>query len=154
MTAAAAGLAWGCAGWRLPGARPRLPDCPGALVATRAIPGDFQWRERVRYRGDGDGLEASLELVVEKRGDALVLVGFNELGAKAFAVTQRGIDTEVRSFLGPTEVVPPLDALRDLHRARLASGRPPLAPVQDVTLRPPGCGYAVTFARLSARALE
>lgn len=132
-------------------ARPRLPDCPGPLVASDTIPGDFLWRERVRYRGAR--VETSLELAVEKRGDRLVVVGFNELGAKAFEVVQEGLDVHARSHLGPGAAVRPRTVLRDLHRARLAGGAAPLAPAPDVSLRPPGCDYEVSFARLSAQPL-
>lgn len=148
-TLAALAALVGCHAALWPGARDRVPECEGPLVPTEAIEGRFVWRERVRY--ETETLRASLELVVERADDTLVVVGLNELGAKAFAITQRGREVEAESFLGPLAVVSPEGALRDLHRARFAAGR---AGGGDVTLRPSGCGYAVTFSRLDTRELD
>jgi len=54
--------------------------------------------------------------LLQKRGPSVVLVGLTSYGAKAFAVTQIGMQTFPESFLGPP-VVPPENVLRDLHRA-------------------------------------
>ena len=145
-TAAAATVA-GCESLHLALYRPpTLPDCPGELVPTGAIPGEFVWRERVRVVG-GD-VEATFDLVIEKHVDQLVLVGFNEFGAKAFSVVQRGTEVETLRHLGPATPVPPENILRDLHRARL--GAPPgNATVEESAGRTeidnPSCGYRATW---------
>ena len=101
-----------------------LPDCPGELLATQALPGDFLRREAVRMRGDR--IDVALELAVQRRGDALVLVGFSPLGIRLFTVTQQGLATTVDAPFGRALPVPPLNVLRDLHRVRfLAAGEPP-----------------------------
>ena len=56
-------------------------------------------------------------LVLQKRGDKLVLRGTNAFGAKVFVVTQIGEAIETKSFVGPTLSVPPENFLRDIHRA-------------------------------------
>jgi uncharacterized protein DUF3261 len=93
-----------------------VPECPGELVSSEAIPGEFLLRQRWRVeRGD----EAwSLEVVAQKRGDELVVVGLHPFGAKLFAIRQRGLETSVEAVPAPALEVPPLNVLRDLHRAR------------------------------------
>ena len=97
----------------------QLPVCPGFVMTTDAIEGAFVWREQVRYVGRG--VDAGFDLVVEKREGELVLVGFNEFGAEAFSVVQRGTVVEVASDLGPALAVPPENVLRDLHRLRFGA---------------------------------
>jgi hypothetical protein len=110
FAALAAAAALACAA--LP---PRLPRCDGPLRSTREIAGDFTRYERIRVRGRG--VDESFGLVIQKRGDELVVVGTNAFGAKVFAATQIGKRVETRSFLGPALSVPPENVLRDLHRA-------------------------------------
>jgi uncharacterized protein DUF3261 len=109
----AAGLGAGCA---LLGRGRAVPECPGELVASEAIAGEFLLRQRWSVsRGDET---FSLEVVAQKRGDELVLVGLHPLGAKLFTLRQRGLETRVEAAPAPALEVPPLDLLRDLHRAR------------------------------------
>ncbi len=116
----------------LPGLAPGLPDCPGELLATEEMEGRFLRREAVRIRGAE--VEVALELAVQRRGGELVLVGFSPLGARLFAVTQRGVATSVEAGLGRALPIPPLNLLRDLHRVRfLAAGEP--APGEETSLR-------------------
>jgi len=127
---------------------PRLADCPGILTSTRALPpGDFLLRERARVTGGQ--VDVGFELVAERRADRLVVVGLDAFGAKAFAVTQQGLDVEPRSFRGRALQVPPENVLRDLWAAhRLAPNAPPRAEVAR-----PGCGYRTTFVTVERRAL-
>lgn len=137
----------GCALPRLPGAPPRLADCPGPLLPTGELPpGDFVLRERVRITG-GD-VDVGFQLVAEKRGERLVLVALNAFGAKAFAVTQQGLRVESESYLGAALQVPPENVLRDLHAARFARRDAPLR----VVVARPGCGYTATFVAVLPRA--
>jgi hypothetical protein len=119
---ACAALGLGCRHWLgLPAA---LPDCPGELVATGEIAGEFLRRESVRVRGGG--VDVALELAVQRRGEELTLVGLSPLGARLFSVTQRGLETSVDAPFALALEVPPLNLLRDLHRVRfLAAGAPP-----------------------------
>jgi hypothetical protein len=65
----------------------------------------------------GEELDWRLELVAQKRGDVLLLVGLDAFGAKSFVVTQRGSDVSVERPRGRLPL-PPVDLLRDFHRAR------------------------------------
>lgn len=147
--AALGALAWlGCAS--LPfAAPPRLADCAGPLVSTSDIPGgDFRLRERVRIAGGG--VDLGLELLAERRADRLVVVAFNEFGAKVFSAVQRGLAVESDAPLGRALAVPPENVLRDLHEARFL--HPESA--DRVVVRRPGCDYTATFVRVERRALH
>ncbi len=93
-----------------------VSDCPGPLVATDAIIGDFLVRQSVRIT-TGEG-HWSLQLVVQKRGDELTLLGFHPLGAKLFTLQQRGDRIVVDAAPPPLLEIPPRNLLRDLHRER------------------------------------
>ncbi len=153
----------GCQALREPAARallPHLASCPGLLLPTDAIPGDFVRHERVRVRGDG--VDESYALVAQKRGDRLVLVGFSAFGAKAFSVVQQGLAVTSESHLGAALPIPPENVLRDLHRARFlaeagdAEGGRTLTREADGSLRVGAarCGYETTFAPPAEVSLE
>ena len=145
---AAAALLIGCAALSLV-RTPRIPDCPGPLLATSEIPGgDFRLRERVRIAGGR--VDLGLELLAERRADQLVVIGFNEFGARVFSAVQRGLAVETEAKLGRALAVPPENVLRDLHEARFfhpESG-------DRVEVRRPGCDYSATFVRVERRALR
>jgi hypothetical protein len=145
--AAFAAFALGCAS--LPLAGPRIADCEGPLLATAEIPGgDFRLRERVRVAGGG--VDLGLELLAERHGDRLVVVAFNEFGAKVFSAVQRGVAVESEAKLGRALAVPPENVLRDLHEARFfhpESG-------DRVVVRRPGCDYTATFVRVERKILR
>lgn len=152
----------GCASLGLGIAR-GLPDggreCPGALVPTREITGEFLWRQQVRVQGDG--LDWRLSLVVQKRGETLVLVGLDAFGAKEFVLTQTGVAVTVERPRGRLPL-PPINLLRDLHRARFlaAAARPEegVALLRSdgggVTIAHAHCGYRVTLAGFEATPLS
>jgi hypothetical protein len=100
----------------LPGRSRAVPECPGEWVSSEAIPGDFLLRQRWRV---AQGYETwSLEVVAQKRGGELVVVGLHPFGAKLFTLRQRGLETSVDAAPSPALEVPPRNVLRDLHRAR------------------------------------
>ena len=109
----------------LPGRARAIPDCPGEWAPTQAIDGDFLVRQRLLVvRGER---AFALELVARKRGDELLLLGLHPLGGKLFTLRQRGLETSVDAAPAPALEVPPLNVLRDFHRARflgLASAGP------------------------------
>lgn len=154
--AALAAGAWGCAHGLpgLPGLPPRLPECPGTLPSTRALPeGDWLLRERVRIVGDaggaGEGVDVGLEVVAEKRGPRLAVVAFLALGAKAFSLVQEGDALRSESHLGRALPVPPRNVLRDLYATGFGDG----AAGERATVTRPECGYTATFVRVERRAL-
>jgi hypothetical protein len=103
-----------CAQW--PGRGRSVPDCPGELASTEAIAGDFLVRQRLLVsRGDQ---VVALQLVAQKRGDELLLLGLHPFGAKLFTLRQRGLETSVEAAPAPALEVPPLNVLRDFHRVR------------------------------------
>jgi hypothetical protein len=149
-------LATGCASLGLGLAR-LLPDgareCPGPLPAVDRAEGDFRVRQRARVQGEN--LDWRLELVAEKRGDALVLVGLDAFGGKLFAVSQQGEELSVERPRGRLPR-PPVDLLRDFHRARPASQAAPPEPGIRIERPQPGevsieherCGYRIRLVTL------
>ena len=95
---------------------PHLPDCPGSLVPTQEIAGDWLIHERIRVRGDR--VDEAYGLIAQKTGDRLVLVGLTPFGSTAFSLSQIGVEVKSESKLGAALPVPPENVLRDLHRAR------------------------------------
>ena len=145
---AAAALLIGCTALSLARA-PRIAECPGPLLATTDIPGgDFRLRERVRIAGGR--VDLGFELLAERHADRLVVIGFNEFGARVFSAVQRGLAVETDAKLGRALAVPPENVLRDLHEARFfhpESG-------DRIEVRRPGCDYTATFVRVERRPLR
>jgi Protein of unknown function (DUF3261) len=143
----ASALALGCtalAVWTAP----RIGECEGPLLAVAQIPGgDFALRERVRIAGEG--VDLGLELLAERRGDRLVLVGLNAFGARVFSLVQQGLAVESDAPLGRALPVPPENVLRDLYAARFSAPETP----ERVELCRPECGYTATFVRVERRPL-
>jgi len=154
-------LAWlwplmGCASLGLGLAR-ALPDggreCPGALVPTQQIEGEFLLRQHVRVQGEN--LDWRLALVAQKRGDTLILIALDAFGAKEFVLTQHGSDVVVERPRGRLPF-PPINLLRDLHRARFSPGAAASEPdvtllrSEDgaVTIQHARCGYTATWIAL------
>jgi hypothetical protein len=143
---AIAASALGCA-WLSVATAPRIDECEGPLVPVAEIPGgDLTLRERVRIAGQG--VDLGLELLAERRGDRLVVVGFNAFGARVFSLVQQGSEIVERDEpLGRALPIPPDNVLRDLHAARFSAAENPLR----VEVRRPGCGYTATFVLTSLR---
>jgi Protein of unknown function (DUF3261) len=149
-------LETGCASLGLGIAR-LLPDgareCAGRLPPSQQLEGDFRVRQRARVQGES--LDWRLELVAEKRGDALVLLGLDAFGGKLFAVSQQGAEVEVERPRGRLPR-PPVDLLRDFHRSRPASEAAPPEPGIRIERAQPGevsiehdrCGYRTRLVTL------
>ncbi len=142
---------------------PSVARCPGDLVPTSEIPGEFTRQERLRVRSDDGSVDAGFTVAVEKKGDRLVVVGWNAFGAKAFSIVQQGTRTTSDRFLGPALPVPPENVLRDLHRARfLAGGGTSAGVTVEEQREPPGavtihnerCGYTATFVPVGTAPLR
>ena len=147
LCAAMAVFALGCAA--LPHIPSRIPDCAGPLLPTAQIPGgDFRLRERVRFVGAG--VDLGLELLAERRADRLVVIGFNEFGARVFSTVQTGVAVESDDPLGRALEISPANVLRDLHAARFFD------PESDerTEVHRPGCDYTATFVRIERRPLR
>ena len=138
---------------------PKLADCPGDLRSTEEIEGDWLVHERIHVTGGG--VDESYGLVLQKTGPKLVLLALTPFGAKAFAVTQIGVETWTESYLGPILPVPPETVLRDVHRAHFRivddPGLDPRAVIREpdgaVKIVAQSCGYEATLAPVSANLL-
>jgi hypothetical protein len=159
---AAAGLAAGCAtlATHAPPSPlnplPHLADCPGPLRSTQDLEGNWIVHERIHVVGER--VDESYGLVLQKTGAKLVLVGLTPFGAKAFGVTQIGVETWPESYLGAALPVPPENVLRDVHRAHFltadVAGNDARTVTRDadgaVHIAAPSCGYQSTLAPVSA----
>lgn len=99
-------------------------NCAGEIVSMSSVPGDFTLRERQRIASRGR--EIMIEIVAEKRGDKLVLVGLHRMGQKAFRIVQTGERVSVQTYWGRPPVRP-MNVLRDFHRVHFleAAATPP-----------------------------
>jgi hypothetical protein len=134
---------------------PRLADCAGSLVPTQELEGEWLIHERIRVRGER--VDESYGLVVQKTGARLVLIGLTPFGAKAFSVTQIGVEVWSESKLGAALPVPPENVLRDLHRAHFLATDDPNFEGRSVRRDRDGslhiaaasCGYESTLVPIS-----
>lgn len=104
-------------------------DYPGELA--QALPGpDFMARQRLR--GTARGREISGEVVLQKQGDALTLIGLTPFATKAFVARQQGAEVQVE-VLAPEGKLPfpPRFMLLDVHRVQFLGL--PGAPLADGT---------------------
>lgn len=98
--------------------RPSMPmgerDYPGELVPTGEIAGEWVLQQRIdaRFGERGGGFEA----VLQRRGDALTLVGMTPFRTRAFVMVQRGTQTEFTSYMQQALPFPPRAMLLDAHR--------------------------------------
>ena len=135
---------------------PKLSDCPGDIRTTEEIEGDWLVHERIHVVGGG--VDESYQLVLQKTGPKLVLLALTPFGAKAFSVTQIGVQTWTESYLGPILPVPPENVLRDVQRAHFRVVDDPGLDPRQVTRDADGavhidaekCGYKATLAPVSA----
>ena len=97
--------------------RRAIRACPGILVPTQEIEGNFALRQRMLIRKDGT--DVHLELALQKVGDRLLLVAFDPFGVNVFTVIQTGTETEIEALPAAVLPVAPINVLRDVHRVRL-----------------------------------
>jgi hypothetical protein len=136
---------------------PKLSDCPGTLVPTQELEGDWVIQERARIFAPR--IDESYALILQKHGPSVVLVGLTSYGVKAFAVTQVGVRTYPESFIGPLPV-PPENVLRDLHRAHFLASESPSFEGRVVERGRDGavrvvseqCGYDATYVPVQVHA--
>lgn len=115
-------------------------DYPGELA--EALPGpDFLARQRLR--GSARGREFGGEVVLQKQGDALTLIGLTPFGTKAFVAQQTRGQVTHQIFAPEGKLpFPPRFMLLDVNRS-LFLGLPG-APLADGTHRGERGGEAVT----------
>ena len=93
-------------------------EYPGVLHDPRTLKQDFMVRQTltIKTQHEGKPVEAELDAVLQKQGDALLIVGFGPMNAKAFTVTQRADRIEFAQFMGPELPFSPRDIVVDVHR--------------------------------------
>ena len=126
------------------GLPPQLDRCDSGGLESALPLDDFV--SRYSYRTTAPGVSSTLELVAEKHGDRLAVVGFNEFGVKAFSVTRLAGVTTVERHLGPLLRVPPENVVDDLFGARFLEEMP-VGSV--VVLEHPSCRYQARVKLLS-----
>lgn len=105
------------------------PAPPGVLHPPADYPSDFAIEQRVTATFGAD--EQSFRAVIEKRGDALVMVALGPAGARAFVLAQHGHAVTFESHMPRELPFPPEYMLLDVHRAWLVAL--PGAPLADGT---------------------
>ncbi len=105
-------------------------EYPGVLHDPLTLKPDFMVRQTltIKTQREGKPVEAELDAVLQKQGDALLIVGFGPMNAKAFTVTQRGDRIEFAQFMGPELPFSPRNIVVDVHRVyfkRLAAPTEP-----------------------------
>ncbi len=98
----------------LPIAPRAIGRCPGPLVPSDEITGNFVLEHRLRVIAEG--VDFPLQSVLQKQHDELVFIGLSPLGAKLFTVRQQGRETKVEALPAAVLPIPPLNLLRDMHR--------------------------------------
>ncbi|MCA9636354.1 MAG: DUF3261 domain-containing protein [Myxococcales bacterium] len=84
------------------------------LVDVAAIPGDFMARQRLLGAMGEHRLAA--DVVLQKQGDTLTLMGLTPFGTRAFALIQDGREVSFQPFIDAPLPFPPELMLADIHR--------------------------------------
>jgi hypothetical protein len=124
-----------------------IGSCPGEIRSTDEIPGQFTLRQRVTVTTEN--LNFPFELIVQKKGRELVLIGLSPLGAKLFTVVQTGSETEVQALPGVVLPIPPLNVLRDLNQHGFPMHDASGVGSEPTVIDRPDCDYAIRFETLS-----
>lgn len=102
-----------CAGGPQPaGPRPY----PGELVPPGELPGAVLYRQRVETRFPGRP-PARFQAVVQKKGDALLVVGLGPMATRAFTIALRGREVTAEYRAPEARALPPGHLLQDVQRA-------------------------------------
>lgn len=94
-----------------------MPAYPGHLRVPAKVTSDFMLRQKLVARYGEQ--ESSFDLVLQKRGDELILLGLTPYGGRAFALTQRGTAFEAETFVPMRLPFPARHILNDIHRVLL-----------------------------------
>ncbi len=108
----------GCSGQPVP--RPKLTAemYPWRLRDPSALGRDFLWQQRLTVKVGQR--EDSLTVAVQKRGNALTLIGLTPFNTKAFLLRQDGGEVQFQAFVNRELPFPPRFVLIDVQRAYMA----------------------------------
>lgn len=115
----------GCSASARPRHGPTAKDYPWQLRKPADFGADFLWRQQLQARF---GLrKLGFQAVLQKRGDALTLLGLGPAGSKAFVLKQTGTEVSFRSYMPRPLPFPPRFILTDIQRAyvQLSDATPP-----------------------------
>lgn len=113
--------------------------------------GDFTSRQRVTV--SAEGVNFPFELIAQKKGRELVLIGLSPLGAKLFSVVQTGLETRVEALPSAALPIPPLNVLRDFHRFRVSAASASMDGRDRVVFYNEACDYSISIETLSVEPL-
>ncbi|MCA8974192.1 MAG: DUF3261 domain-containing protein [Planctomycetes bacterium] len=91
-------------------------DYPGTLRTVEALGHDLVWQQRVTASW-GDGAQRGFDAAIQKRGDALTVMGLSPMGSLGFAIVLRDGDIELSNQSGEELPFPPRFILLDVQRA-------------------------------------
>ncbi len=95
-------------------------EYPGRVGTASELGPDVMLRQRLVGEGrtpDGETATFQYDLVLQKRGDTLLLLALSPFNTRVFAIEQTGSAIEVTSFTEAPQPVPPRFVLIDVYRA-------------------------------------
>jgi len=104
-------------------------------------------RERVRYAYGATVVH--LDVVVQRRGDERVVIGFSPAGAKLFSAVQRGEFVEIDALPPVALAVPPRNVLLDVDRLEGVERNPG----DTVRVERRACDVVATWTLISQQGL-
>ena len=128
---------------------PRIQPCDISVPPSTGLRGDLVRRLQVHV--ESDEVSEGFQIVLQKRGERLTVVGLTRFGATAFTIVQEVDEIEVRSSMGPIAAVPPRNLLIDLHHWPLGTLATPWVKLEvaadgrSATLVNRRCGYRTTI---------
>lgn len=97
------------------GAETTAPRYPGTLRPPSAMGADVMMRQRLTARW-GEGEETSFDAVLQKQGNALILLGLGPHGGRAFVIAQRDGAVSYEELVDIDLPFPPEFILLDVQR--------------------------------------
>ncbi len=131
-----------------------VQDCGGAIPSTETVDGDIDKRLRVEVQGAQ--VTEGFEVIVQKRGDRLVVLGLTRFGSRAFTILQEGERIEIDSPMEAIERVSPVNILRDLYIWPLMALPPGSAELtlsddgKSATVDHQDCGFSTILVELES----
>lgn len=113
------------------GGETAAPRYPGTLRSPAELGADVMMRQRLTAHW-GQGESMSFEAVLQKRGDALLLLGLGPHGGRAFVLEHRGGEVRFEPYVDLEFPFPPRFILLDVQRV--------FFPYQDHDAAPPPDG--------------
>ncbi len=107
----------GCAGPRRGPPDPSAMRYPGELVPAAALAGRGDFLARQSLLGRQGEREIHGEVIVQKRGAALTLIGMTPFGSKAFVIQQDADGVKSQEVMAGALPFPAQFMLLDVHRA-------------------------------------